>query len=156
MIIEDLQATASDELSKVLRQLTDKELHYVVARMQCDSEQQAATLMGLTRRALYARYDGRWEIIRRAVTLAIQDGVITSLEMRRRALLDAMQVKISGLNSRSEAVRQRTATEIIEWQLGKATQPTELTGKGGGAIPLELFGSAIGRIYGSGDTPEPD
>jgi hypothetical protein len=51
--------------------------------------------------------------------------MITALELRRRALAEAMAVKTSGLRSEDEAVRQRTATEIIEWEMGRAAQKNE-------------------------------
>lgn len=38
-------------------------------------------------------------------------------------LVKATMVKVQGLDSRKEALRQRVATEIIERNLGKANQP---------------------------------
>ena len=54
--------------------------------------------------------------------------------MRKNAVLKAIAVKVKLLDSDEESIRSKAATEIIEWELGKATQPTELTGKNGGAI----------------------
>jgi hypothetical protein len=57
------------------------------------------------------------------------DGVYTALEIRRRALPEAMAVKAAGLQSDNERIRQQVSTEIIEWELGKATQKTEHSGE---------------------------
>lgn len=65
----------------------------------------------------------RWpDTVKRAVRLMAGDGVVTALHLRRRALAKAMLVKVRGLDTDDERLRQQTATEIIEWELGKATQ----------------------------------
>jgi len=58
-----------------------------------------------------------------------QDGLVTALHLRRRALARAMEVKLRGLDSRDERIRQAVATEIIEWELGKASQKIDLSGE---------------------------
>ena len=40
----------------------------------------------------------------------------------RKYLTKAMMVKVKALDSDDEGTRQRAATELIEWQLGKAAQ----------------------------------
>ncbi|RPJ29476.1 MAG: PBSX family phage terminase large subunit [Chloroflexi bacterium] len=61
--------------------------------------------------------------------------------IRRKNLVKAMMVKAGGLDSDNEVVRQKAASEIIEWELGKADQP--LTGKDGEPhsliIPADLI-----------------
>ena len=65
------------------------------------------------------------------------DGIITALEIRRRNLAKAMLVKANGLDSGDERLRQSVATEFIEWELGRATQKAEVTGKDGGKLEIE-------------------
>jgi len=48
-----------------------------------------------------------------------------------------MAIKLAGLDNRDERVRQAVATEIIEWELGKATQRQEHTGAEG--RPIEII-----------------
>ena len=68
----------------------------------------------------------RWpDEVRQAVRLMAGDGLVTALHLRRRALAKAMLVKVRGLDTDDERLRQQTATEIIEWELGKATQPNK-------------------------------
>jgi hypothetical protein len=60
-----------------------------------------------------------------AVRLMAHDGVVTALHIRRQALSEAMAVKRQGLSSDDERIRQSVATELIEWELGKATARLE-------------------------------
>ena len=50
----------------------------------------------------------------------------------------AANVKVGGLKSRNEHIKQDVATEILDRIVGKATQRTELTGKDGGKIEQEI------------------
>jgi CRP-like cAMP-binding protein len=64
------------------------------------------------------------------------------------AVIQAAEVKSAGLKDRDVRVRQAAATEILDRRVGKPTQKTELTGKDGGAIPIELFEKAVSKVYG--------
>jgi len=66
------------------------------------------------------------------------DGLIAALELRRRNLAKAMAVKVKGLDEKDSRLRQSVSTEIIEWEMGKATQKQEISGKDGEAIPLQI------------------
>ena len=80
----------------------------------------------------------RWpDEVKEAVRLMAYDGMITAQHIRRKALAKAMLVKVKGLDSDDDSLRQRVATEIIEWEMGKAMQPQEISGKGGGAIIVD-------------------
>ena len=50
------------------------------------------------------------------------------------AIVEAAEVKINGLRSRNEKIKQDSATEILDRTLGKPNQP--ITGKDGGAIVI--------------------
>jgi len=62
--------------------------------------------------------------------------------IRRRALAKAMLVKAGGLDSIREGIQQRVATEIIEWEMGKAEQltKTDIT-TGGDKIIFQVGGT---------------
>ena len=42
--------------------------------------------------------------------------------VRKRNLLKAIMVKVAGLDSSDESIRQKVASELIEWELGTATK----------------------------------
>jgi hypothetical protein len=52
------------------------------------------------------------------------------------AIIEAAEVKAAGLRSRQENIRQASATEILDRNLGKPNQP--ITGKDGGALVIEV------------------
>ncbi|MGB1285053.1 MAG: hypothetical protein ACPG7F_00850, partial [Aggregatilineales bacterium] len=61
-----------------------------------------------------------------------------TLAMRKQALLKAMAVKVKLLDSDDENIRSKAATELIEWELGRATARNEHTGAGGGAMQVSF------------------
>jgi hypothetical protein len=121
-----------EQLKALLRQLSMTQMRYVIARLDTKSNRAAAETIGISPETVKG-----WDnlvMVNQAVDLMRLDGMVTALEMRRRNLAKAMAVKASGLESDNEKIRQSVATEIIEWELGKATQRNELTGKDGAPI----------------------
>ncbi len=120
----------SERLEAILSELSPNQLRFVVARQQYSTDTAAARAIGVKRDVVY-----RWPaVVKEAVRLMAEDAVAAALHLRRRALAKAMAVKAAGLDSKDEKVRQSAATEIIEWELGRAAQRQELTGADGGAI----------------------
>lgn len=120
------------EYQIILDQLTPIQYRFIVARLEEKSDFAAARVIGIDEKT-----PGRWpekKLIDRALQLAARDGVVLALTMRRKALPRAMAVKISGLQSDDERIRQSSSTEIIEGELGKPNQP--ISGKDGGAIEI--------------------
>lgn len=117
----------NEQLSELLKKLSKDQLRFVVAMQEYSSKKNAADALGLKRSTVY-----NWgKIIDRAVKLLQLDILESAREMRKSALMRAMITKISGLDSEDEKVRQSAATEIIEGEMGKATQRQEVTGKDG-------------------------
>ena len=132
MTQQNAEKSISDQLTDVLANLTTDQIRFVVARQQYSTDKEAAKAIGIRPDTVYHWPDD----VKRAVELMAYDGVITALEIRRRNLAKAMLVKAAGLDSNDERLRQGVATEFIEWELGKATQKSEVTGADGGAIKL--------------------
>ena len=116
----------SDELERTIDELTVDQVRFVVARQEFSTDKEAAESVGLHAQTV-KRWKGDGVPLDRAVKLMASDGVVVALKMRRRSLAKAMLVKVAGLDSDNERVRQGVATEIAEWELGKATQPTDNT-----------------------------
>lgn len=126
----------------VFTQLSDNQWRFVTAMVENPnySKKDAALHIGLTPDTVY-----RWDkIVDRAIDQARTDVHNAALVMRKQMLLKAIAVKVAGLNSQDENIRQRVATEIIEAELGKATNRTEHTGADGGALEFKL-------VYPEGD-----
>jgi len=113
----------SEELDSLLAQLSTDQIRYVIARQDFATDKEAAESVGIKPKTVYS-----WPpIVKEAVRLMAYDGLTTARHIRRRNLAKAMQVKVGGLDSDKEGIQQRVATEIIEWEMGKAEQPTSGT-----------------------------
>jgi hypothetical protein len=145
MATESDNACTSEALDVVLGQLSPEQIRYAIARREAKSVTDAAAAVGMARQSYYKWPEEERAQIDEAVRLMARDGLVTAMHLRRRALAEAMAVKVAGLRSRDERVRQATATELIEWELGKATQRSEVTGKGGEALVIEYVNDWRGR-----------
>lgn len=127
------EKSSSDELEQVLAELTVDQIRFVVARQEFSTDKEAAGEIGIKPDTVYQwKYKGH--PIDEALRLMALDSVVVAKHLRRRNLAKAMAVKVAGLNSDEERTRQSVATEIIEWEIGKAKQRQEVTGAEGGPI----------------------
>lgn len=117
---------SSDQLEQVLARLTTDQIRFVVARQQFSTDKEAAEEIGIKPDTVY-QWKHKGLPIDDAVRFMALDGMITALHIRKRNLAKAMAVKVAGLDSEDERLRQGVATEVIEWELGKATQGIDQT-----------------------------
>jgi hypothetical protein len=129
------QKSISKELSDLLKKLSVDQVRYVIARMDYPTKGEAAQAIGIKPDTAY-RWNGDVE---RAVELMAMDALESAKVVRRRNLLKAVAVKVKGLDSRDESLRQKVASEIIEWELGKAGASLELTGRDGAPLSWKVF-----------------
>ena len=127
---ENAEKSISEQLSDILSRLTKDQLRFVVAVQEYNSKKDAAEAIGIKPDTVY-RWNGD---IDRAVQLMAMDLTETATQIRKRNLVKAMMIKVAGLDSDDELLRQKVATEIIEGELGKPSQRNELTGADGGAV----------------------
>lgn len=109
------------ELDAILETLTIDQLRYIVARQEYSSKRDAAQAIDVSYSTV-TKWDSK---VDRAAELMALDGVHVTREIRRRSLPKAMAVKVAGLESKDERIRQGVATEIVEWEMGKAVTKTE-------------------------------
>ena len=130
---ETILNPTSDRLEAVLCQLSADQIRFVVARQTHNTDTAAAKSISISPNTVKDwKYKGA--PIADAVDLMALDGLVTALHVRKRSLAKAMLVKVAGLDSESEATRQKASTEIIEWEMGRAVQRSEHTGPEGGPI----------------------
>jgi hypothetical protein len=107
------------KLTEILSHLTKNQLRFLVALQEYPNKDEAAKALRLSPATIY-----NWPPeVNEAAELMAQDVVMAALELRKRNLIKAMGVKAAGLDSKDEKIRQGVATEIIEWEIGKAAQP---------------------------------
>lgn len=125
-IQENPQKSISERIDDILSRLSKDQIRFVVALQDCPTKKEAAEAIGLQPDTVY-RWNGE---IEEAVRLMSQERLEAAKGIRRNALIKAIMVKIAGLDSEDESIRQKAASEIIEWELGKAGIPIDITSKG--------------------------
>lgn len=122
-----------------MKVLSVLQIRFVIARNETKSDKEAAEAIQISPETVKAwNKDGSKDLVDEAVKLFTYDGMITALELRRRHLAKAMAVKVAGLDSADERLRQAVSTEIIEWELGKAVERKEVSGKDGEALSINV------------------
>lgn len=125
-IQENQKKSTSEQIDEVLASLSKDQLRFVVALLEYPTKKEAAERIGLKVDTVYS-WNGN---IDRAVKLMAKERLESTKAIRRNALIKAIMVKTAGLDSEDEVVRQKVATEIIEWELGKAQQLVDMTSQG--------------------------
>ena len=149
---ETPNATGSD-LDALLSCLTLDQIRFLVVRCNSGTDKDAALQIGISPNTVKSWPKEQKEIIDQALRLMAHDGLVTAQHIRRRNVAKAMAVKVAGLDSDDERVRQGVATEIIEWEMGKATQKQEVGLSG--SVSLTIVEEIVdgGAIGGDGTTP---
>lgn len=119
---------SSDELAAIISELTADQIRFVVSRQEHATHKEAAEAIGIKPATVYD-WIHKGAPINEAVRFMAADGLIVAQNVRRRNLAKAMLVKVAGLDEKDARLRQNVATEIIEWEMGKPSQPTEQTGE---------------------------
>lgn len=129
MMETNSEPTQNQHTDDVFSQLSDTQWRFVTAMVENPtfSKKDAAKHIGITPDTVY-----RWDkTVDAAIETARANIHQAALGMRKQAVLKAIAVKIRLLDSDDENVRSKVATEIIEWELGKAAQRTELANADG-------------------------
>lgn len=112
--------------SNVFDGLDERETAYVLARSEAFSNNQALKACGFS--VGWLRNKDIEDLNARADSLR-KDKAIRASILLSEAVEEAARVKVAGLKSRDDRVKQAVATEIIDRELGKVLQRTELTGE---------------------------
>ena len=128
------EKSTSEQLSDILSRLSKDQVRFVVSMQDYPTKKEAAEAIGIKPNTTY-RWNGD---IDEAARLMALDRLEAARQIRRKNLIKAMAVKAAGLDSNDEAIRQKSATEIIEGELGKASQQADIT-TGGDKIIFEII-----------------
>lgn len=120
--LKSAEKSISEQLSEVLATLSKDQIRFVVALMDYPSKKEAAESINIRPDTAY-RWNGDVE---KAAKLMAIDRAESAKAIRRNAIIKAMAVKLAGLDSDDESIRQKVATELIEWELGKALQRNDV------------------------------
>ena len=140
---EIVSECVTGSLVDLISQLTPDQIAFVVARQDFRTDKEAAEHIKISPRTVQS-WKSKDIPIDEAVQLMAADGLIVAQHIRRRNLAKAMQVKVGGLDSGDERLKQGVATEIIEWEMGKAAQP--FAGEVGLNVAVDARGELISRL----------
>jgi len=115
--------------------LTDTQWRFITAMIENPTftKKDAAEYIDIDPNTVYG-WSSKAPYVDKALDTARRDIHSAAMAMRQQALLKALRVKVKLLDSEDESIKSRVASELIEWELGKATQRSELTGKDGGPV----------------------
>jgi uncharacterized protein YecA (UPF0149 family) len=119
------EKSISEQFAEIWRKLGYNQRRFVVASLEFPTKKEAALAIGIEPDTVY-----RWpNIVDKAIELAHEETRETAIGMLAESLTKSVMVKIAGLDSDSEKIRQDVATEIIDRLLGRAAQPMTHTGE---------------------------
>lgn len=127
---QDQEKSSSDELGQVLERLSTDQIRFVVARQEYSTDKEAAQQIGVKPNTVYT-WKHKGAPIDEAVRLMACDGIVVARTILKRNLAKAAAVKVAGLDSGDERIRQGVSTEVLDRELGRPTQRQEITGEGG-------------------------
>ena len=138
-----------EDLITRLQQLTHNELDFVMARSSINSVKEACKEAGISQSTLYG-WDNREELEEIALALRLDRHVEVELKLRE-ALPGAVEVIIAGLKERKYDTKFKSAVEILDRTMGKATQRIDQKTEHSGEIRQKLY-----RVVSPDDWNDPD
>jgi len=117
----------ASRFQSICDQLTIDQLRFVTARMNVSTDKEAALAIGMSP-DIVSHWKKTGVPIDQAVRLLVNDGLVLSRSILRRSVAEAAAVKRAGLYSDDEKTRQAAASEILDRELGRATQRNEVAG----------------------------
>jgi len=121
-----------------LNGFTLEQRKWMIARLLTTSDAAAARAVGV-HPSTVCKWAEKPEIDK-AIADLLEDPKSQAAAILLDALAEAARVKVGGLRSRREQVRQATAEQIMDRVLGKATQKQEVSGPDGAGIPIRVIG----------------
>lgn len=121
-----------------LNGFTIEQRKWIVARLLSTSDAAAARAVGV-HPSTVCKWAEKPELDE-TIEALLADPMAQALTMILDAVPEAAKVKIAGLNSRKENVRQSSATEILDRVVGKPRQKMEHSGPEGEAIRVLVGG----------------
>ena len=142
------EASTQEKLRAALSELSVDQLRWVVARLECSTDKEAAERIGVTPATVY-----RWPAsVREAPRLLALDGVLTARQVLRRCVAKAAQVLVATLDDDDPRVRLRAAREILNRELGRPKQTVDV----GFTTPIEAHMKVLEKLAAPLDDDDED
>ena len=125
------------DLRTELNQLKDQRLDYVMARSKVNSDAQGIRDAGISRATFYTWAQIERDRLNEIAQQLKRETALKAIMILQTATEDAARVKVDGLKSRNEHIKQDVATEILDRGIGKASDKLDVT-SGGEKITVTL------------------
>jgi len=116
-----------DDLQTALNQLEDNRLDYVRARSLVNSDAEGYRNAGIAKALFYRWPAEEREKLNELAQQLKRATVARAIMVIQEAAEEAARVKVAGLKSRDERLKQHAATEILDRNMGKPKQAVDLT-----------------------------
>ncbi len=110
-------------LKTELDQLQDLRLDYVMARSRVSTDAEGYREAGISKASFYSWPTDERDRLNQLAQQLKRETATRAMMVLQNAAEDAAKVKVSGLKSRDERIKQSAATEIIDRTIGKTEQP---------------------------------
>ena len=130
----------SEQLSELWNELTRNQRRFAVAMQEHPTKKDAAISIGLEPDTVY-RWNG---IVDDVVELLSNDVAAAAYSILESYGTKAAMIKVGGLDSDTEKVRQDSSSEILDRIMGRPTQRNELTGADGDAFEVTYIDYRVG------------
>ncbi len=129
-----IEPVVNHTFNTIWRKLNRNQRRFVVHMNEYSSKKDCAKALNIPVRTTYCWPD----IVDKAIEM-YQDHVSdVATIILADSISKAALVKVAGLDSEDERIKQMSATEILDRYFGKAKQRTEHTGEAGGPVVIKM------------------
>ncbi len=130
-------STTMIEINTIFDGLDSREIDYVQARADSKSDSEALRTCGFSRGWLNSH--DKDDLNDRAMAFKT-DNVLRAQIILDQAVEEAARIKVEGMKSRNEYVKQNASTEILDRRMGKSVQRVDQKTEHSGDIIVTLKG----------------
>lgn len=131
-------------INRLLENATPEQVKWVLARLVTKTDGEAAKEIGMHPSTI-SRWPNKADLDQ-AVALYLRQPIDAALSILHEAAVDAAVIKVSGLKSKKDTIRQSAATEILDRNIGKPKQTQEVEGSLQVRHVAELTDEQLARI----------
>lgn len=127
------ESTSEANFRRLWQQLTHNQRRFAVAMLDSPTKKDAAIACDLEPNTVY-KWNG---VVDEVVEILLERAADSAYDILDGNVVRAAMVKVAGLDSTEEKVRQDVASEVLDRVMGKPTQRQEISGPDGGILTVE-------------------
>ena len=129
------EKSTSEAFSALWDKLTYTQQRFAIAMLQYKTKKDAAEAIGIEPNTAY-KWNGDIDAV---VDFMRSDMLSASIGILLSNASKAAMIKVAGLDSNNETIRQNVASELLDRVQGKPTQRNEVTGKDGEPLRVKFI-----------------